>query len=93
MAVLKYVLVAYDISDDKTRTKVFRKLQYFGLIHVQYSVFKGYIDEKDLRELIHTLKKIGISHQDSIEIVQLGRNREGCVVIGRDIEFKEHVII
>ena len=45
-------LIAYDITDDKLRTKVSNRLIYCGLTRVQFSVFVGSIDDKVLSDLI-----------------------------------------
>lgn len=46
--------VAYDISDNKTRTKVFETLKDFGLKNVQESVFWGLLRVAD-REAVRRL--------------------------------------
>jgi CRISPR-associated protein Cas2 len=45
-------LIAYDITDDKLRTKVANRLIYCGLYRVQFSVFVGTIDDKVLQDFI-----------------------------------------
>ena len=45
-------LIAYDITDDKYRTKVGNRLIYCGLTRVQLSVFVGTIDDKVLSDFI-----------------------------------------
>jgi CRISPR-associated protein Cas2 len=45
-------LIAYDITDDKLRTKVANRLIYCGLYRVQFSVFVGTIDDKILSEFM-----------------------------------------
>lgn len=42
----KFVIVAYDISEDGIRNNLIDVLFYFSLSRVQYSVFLGYIGEK-----------------------------------------------
>lgn len=39
----KEILICYDISDTKSRTKLFEALKDFGLQNVQNSVFWGYV--------------------------------------------------
>ena len=45
-------LIAYDITEDKLRTKVSNRLIYTGLSRVQFSVFLGTIDDKVLADFI-----------------------------------------
>jgi len=53
----RFVVISYDISDDKRRDKVFKCLKRFGQ-HVQYSVFECDITEKDYVRLRYLLEKI-----------------------------------
>ena len=59
-----YLLVSYDIADNALRLKLSKKLVYYGLERIQYSVFIGNIKsrfqkqlENDARELIEKSKK------------------------------------
>jgi CRISPR-associated protein Cas2 len=66
-----HVLVAYDITDDKRRTKVFKTLLDFGN-HVQFSVFLCEIDRRELAVLRRTLRE-AINHaEDQVMFVHLG---------------------
>ena len=67
----KRYLVAYDISDDKRRTSVFKTLMDNG-DHVQFSVFLCDLNDKELAELKGRLSQ-AINHwQDQVIIVNLG---------------------
>ncbi|NMG82782.1 MAG: CRISPR-associated endonuclease Cas2 [Methanosarcinales archaeon] len=48
---MKYVVISYDISDDKKRNKVANMLLDYGT-RVQYSVFECLIDAKTLEKLV-----------------------------------------
>lgn len=60
-----YVVVSYDIPDDKRRTKVMKTLKNFGA-HVQYSVFECDLDSKDFKRLYKRLDKLVKPDQDDV---------------------------
>ena len=64
------VLVSYDISDTKKRTKLAKKLLDFGP-RVQYSVFEADINPSELDKLHVMLKKIVLDKDDSIRVYRL----------------------
>lgn len=79
---MMYVLVSYDISDNKQRTKVANLLMDHGK-RVQYSVFECRLDAKMLNDLTAMLEPFA-SGTDSIRIYQIC---ESClkktVLLGR----------
>ena len=81
-AEMMYVLVSYDISDDRQRTKVAGLLKDHGK-RVQYSVFECRLDAKMLSDLTAMLEPFA-SGTDSIRIYQIC---ESClkktVLLGR----------
>ena len=52
-----YVIVTYDIEDDKKRTKIHKTLHDFGGTRVQKSVFECEIEEKQFKRLKRMLHK------------------------------------
>ncbi|MEM0111343.1 MAG: CRISPR-associated endonuclease Cas2 [Nitrososphaerota archaeon] len=61
-------LVIYDITDDNLRIRVAETLKDYGLTHIQYSAFFGYLRRDELNSLIVDLKRlIG----DAVENVQI----------------------
>jgi len=78
-----YVIISYDISDDKTRSKVANLLEDHGK-RIQYSVFECRLDSKRLDDLITKLKPFA-EECDSIRVYQIC---EAClkkaVVLGDD---------
>lgn len=64
-------LVAYDISDDKRRTKVFETLTGQG-DHVQFSVFLCALNPQELATLRGALQSLIDARQDQIILVELG---------------------
>lgn len=61
--------VIYDIEADKLRTKVFETCKDYGLRHVQYSTFRGELNQNRREELFLKLKKI------------IGRQRANIVIV------------
>lgn len=64
-----YILISYDISDNKKRTKVAGLLKDHGK-RVQYSVFECHLDAKMLNNLTALLEPF-VSGDDSIRIYQI----------------------
>lgn len=52
-----YVLLIYDIPDDKVRYKVSERCKDYGLVRIQYSAFAGDLDRNRREELLLRLKK------------------------------------
>ena len=66
----QFVLVSYDISNDKKRLKVMKTLQDFGT-RVQYSVFECRLESMHLEMLKRRLKRLVGESQDSIRFYYL----------------------
>ncbi|MFQ6089576.1 MAG: CRISPR-associated endonuclease Cas2 [Methanosarcinales archaeon] len=64
-------LVIYDISDDKKRTRLSKKLFSFGLTRIQYSAFKGELNPHDRGVLVKKVKRYLSSDRDSIYVIPL----------------------
>jgi len=70
-----FVVVAYDIEDDRRRTKLHNTLMNFGC-PVQYSVFECILDKRGLREMKAAVEKvIKREERDSVRYYYLCR---GC---------------
>jgi CRISPR-associated protein Cas2 len=69
-----YVVISYDISDDRTRHRVANVLADYGK-RVQYSVFECRVDAETLAKIIALLKPFAEGN-DSIRVYQLC---ESCV--------------
>lgn len=63
------VFVIYDISDNKSRSALIKKLQHFGLHRVQKSAFSGILTLKDRFELSDEIELYLSSDKDSIIII------------------------
>jgi len=64
-----FILVTYDIQDDKKRNKIASILEDFGT-RVQYSVFECNLTEKQVQTLRHRLVRF-IGDGDSIRYYRL----------------------
>lgn len=70
-----FLVVSYDMPDDRRRTRLHRQLKGFGT-RVQYSVFECILDERDvarLQALVHSVIQRGQDH------VRYYRLCEACV--------------
>jgi len=52
-----YVILIYDIPDDKIRQKISERCKDYGLSRIQYSAFAGDLDRNRREELLMRLKK------------------------------------
>ncbi len=52
-----YVMLIYDIPDDRIRHKVSERCKDYGLDRIQYSAFAGDLDRNRREELMLRLKK------------------------------------
>ena len=68
-----FIVISYDIPDDKRRKKVRETLQNFGT-RVQYSVFECNLPEKYLKRLKTKLAKIVDLREDNLRYYVLCKN-------------------
>ncbi len=81
--------VVYDISDDKTRTKVARRCLDFGLYRVQESVFLGDIDPLRVEEIDLFSRELMDLQTDSVYIFPMCREDFDKVrVVGQGFDRK-----
>ena len=66
----QFVLVVYDISNDRRRTKLHNLLLDFGS-PVQYSVFECVLDDKRLELMRRSVKKITRPKKDNVRYYYL----------------------
>lgn len=60
-----FIVVSYDISDDKRRTKIMKTLRDFGH-HVQYSVFECDLKPQVYERMRQRLKRFITDKDDSL---------------------------
>ena len=77
------VVISYDISEDKIRQKVAKKLGNYGQ-RVQYSVFECILKEDELRTLAEQLQEIINESTDSVRFYRICMNcKEHMQIIGK----------
>ncbi|NNJ09276.1 CRISPR-associated endonuclease Cas2 [Chloroflexales bacterium ZM16-3] len=72
-------IVAYDIPDDKRRTKVHRTLCGYGA-WTQYSLFECWLTKRQLLELRAKLGRHLIAERDSVRLYPLCGSCQGKVL-------------
>lgn len=78
----QFLIVSYDISNDKRRTKAAKTLEDFGT-RVQYSVFECRLLPAQIEKLKKRLKPFVRESQDTIRFYFIGAEDVGrTVVIG-----------
>jgi CRISPR-associated protein Cas2 len=65
-----FVVVSYDIPDDRRRTRVMKALKDFGA-HVQYSVFECELSAEDYRRMRERLIRLIDRRKDSLRFYVL----------------------
>lgn len=65
-----FIVVSYDIPEDKRRAKVLKALKNFGL-HVQYSVFECHLNAAEYKRLRQTLNPLIDRHRDNVRFYVL----------------------
>lgn len=75
----KYLIVAYDIENNKLRTEIAELLQYYGLVRIQYSVFAGEISASHSSKLPSELFAMNTGEDDNITIITLCERCKGSV--------------
>ncbi len=65
-----FIVVSYDVVDDKRRGKVHKTLKNFGA-RVQYSVFECQLDANELKRLQRRLRPLIDPKEDSIRFYSL----------------------
>jgi len=68
-----FVVVSYDIPDDKRRTRVCKLLKNYGA-HVQYSVFECHLKRRDYHDMRHRLLELILPRQDNVRFYFLSQD-------------------
>lgn len=95
----QYVLVTYDISNEKRLRRMFKLLRGYGE-HVQYSVFLCQLTDKDKVILAEKINNILNHNEDQAILIALGRieGRRECLpqhwqVIGTPIALSDNSVM
>ena len=90
----RYLLIAYDIKDNPTRTHLARRLTYYGLKRIQYSVFEGCISLHDKNRILDEIEECGLGSSDKVRVIDLCENcMKNLIVFGNLPETPQHLII
>jgi len=65
-----FVLVSYDIVEDRRRSKIANTLKNYGK-RVQYSVFECILEEDKMKRMIEIVIKLMNKQEDSVRVYQL----------------------
>lgn len=65
-----FVVVAYDIPDNRRRTRVMKLLEGYGR-HVQESVFECDLEPKDYRQMSQRLQRLMNLREDNVRFYHL----------------------
>ncbi|MHA1929504.1 MAG: CRISPR-associated endonuclease Cas2 [Candidatus Thorarchaeota archaeon] len=63
------LMVVYDITDDKLRTKISEKLKDYGLERIQYSAFQGALLAHAQRSLVTDLRRLLSDGEETDSII------------------------
>lgn len=75
----QFIVVSYDIPDNRRRLKVMKTLKNFGA-HVQYSVFECRLKADELTKLRRQLKKLTGKH-DSVRLYFISADDVGRIEV------------
>jgi CRISPR-associated protein Cas2 len=83
MAEKHFIVVVYDISNDKRRTKLHNKLKDFGS-PIQYSVFECLLTNSEISKMKQEVRKITRPRLDHVRFYNLCTECKGKIeIIGR----------
>jgi CRISPR-associated protein Cas2 len=87
-----FVVVTYDISDDRRRTRLHSKLKNFGTA-VQYSVFEAILDSTSLVRMKKMIRS-QINEEDHVRLYLLCRKcQEKIIAIHGSVTKEERTIV
>jgi CRISPR-associated protein Cas2 len=68
-----FFVVAYDMPDNRRRTRLLKKLEGFG-VHTQFSVFECELDDGELTDMLTAIYKIIEPKEDTVKVYRLCRD-------------------
>lgn len=90
----RHLVVAYDIQDDSLRDDLARTLFFYGLIRIQYSVFRGEVSNQDKDKILFEIKNMELQERDKVIILDICDDclkRE--IVIGNVTNSPKHLVL
>lgn len=73
-------VVAYDMPDNRRRTKLFKAMKGFG-VHTQFSVFECELDAKGLEKMLKRIGRLVDPAEDNIKVYPLCKACLGDVML------------
>ena len=90
----RHLYAIYDIEEDATRNRLAKRLAYYGLRRVQYSVFNGIVTLKDKEAMLKEINAMDLGEGDKIHVIDLCEAcRREVLIIGRMPDVKAHIIL
>jgi len=90
----RHLYIVYDIKDDSIRTYLARRLAYYGLRRIQYSVFNGTVSLNDKNEILKEIKEMKLGEDDKIHVIDLCDScRKEVVIIGKMPDVRGHIVL
>jgi len=68
-----FYVVAYDMRDDKRRTKLLKFLKGYG-VHTQFSLFECELDANEFEKMIFGIGKIIKAKDDAVKVYRICRD-------------------
>jgi len=88
-----FIVVAYDIPDDRRRTRLFKRLKGFGT-PVQYSVFECLVNEQQLKAMQAMVRRTSRPKHDTVRYYSLCEScQKKIVAINGPVTRVEQTII
>lgn len=88
-----FVIVVYDITDNKRRTKMFKAMKNFGT-PIQFSAFECILNEKGFQEIQEIIRKIISRDKDKVRLYLLCNHCRNTITnIGTGQVTKERAVI
>lgn len=75
----QFILVSYDITDDRRRTKIMKTMEGFGQ-RVQFSVFECRLKASEIADLRSKIKKL-VHKEDSVRFYYLCQDDLGRIEV------------
>jgi CRISPR-associated protein Cas2 len=75
-----FIVVSYDIADDKRRVRVATELENFGQ-RVQYSVFECHLNETEIQELMRRMQALIDWDRDRVRYYTLCARDQSRIMI------------
>ena len=87
-----YILVIYDIVDNKRRVRFAKKMNGYGF-RVQKSAFEAMITENLYRRLLHDIPELIDRRSDSVRVYKIGYGEVNLFGASPEIKNEEVIII